>query len=239
MYCSQLATDLAIATRLLQWQGILDYSGHIGVRIQGEPRILIQPRDLSRSKVTPSDILAVSIDDESFTGDRRPPSELAIHIEILKARPEIQCVLHCHMEEAIVFTLMDEPLVPMRSHAARWGATIPIHPVASHVTTSEQGRSLVASLGAADAVLLRAHGIVLASTSLQALLADAVHFRENARALLTVLQSGSRPKPLGASEIEDIRQTLEQGHHSQKVWSHYVEKGIEAGILPSAWFSNP
>ena len=42
-------------------------------------------------------MLVVDYDGNVLEGDGQPPSELPIHLEILRARPDVQSVLHSHM----------------------------------------------------------------------------------------------------------------------------------------------
>jgi ribulose-5-phosphate 4-epimerase/fuculose-1-phosphate aldolase len=233
---SRLAAEVAATTRLLNMLGILDYSGHIAARLPGHDALLIQPHTESRAELTPEHVLVVDFDGNVLQGDARPPSELVIHTEILKARPDIQAVLHCHMKVAIAFTMMEGvTLLPMRSRAMRWQTGIPVHPDPSHIKLEEQGRALAKSLGAHHAALMRAHGMVLVAESVPALLIDAVHFEENANALMQVLQAGAKPLPLTRDEMDQIERHEKRAHHVGKLWKYYVGKGVGAGILPSEW----
>src|SRR5262249_37711414 len=116
------ALEIAAVTRLLENRGILDYSGHVSARIPGrDDASVIHIASTSRAELAPENILVVSYDGRVLEGDGTPPSELPIHTEILKARPDVQAVLHSHMEIAIAFTMMEGvKLMPMRARASRW-----------------------------------------------------------------------------------------------------------------------
>jgi L-ribulose-5-phosphate 4-epimerase len=233
---TRLAAEIAATTRLLNMLGILDYSGHVSARLPGHDALLIQPHTDSRAELLPERVLVVNFDGEVLQGDARPPSEVPIHIEILKARPDVQAVLHCHMKIAIAFTMMEGvKLLPMRSRAARWESGIPVHPDPSHIKLTEQAQALAMTLGAHDAALMRAHGMVLTAESVRALLIDAVHFEENATALMQVLQAGAKPLPLTRAEIEQINRHEKRDHHVGKLWKYYVGKGIGSGLLSPKW----
>jgi L-ribulose-5-phosphate 4-epimerase len=228
--------EIAAATRLLVREDILDYSGHISSRIPSRDAFAIQNGVLSRAELEPSSILVVDYDGNVLEGDGQPPSELAIHLEILKARSDVQAVLHCHMELAIAFTMMEGiQLAPMRARASRWKSGIPTHPDPSHIKETEQGRALAKTLGSHEAVLMRAHGLTLVAESTRALFVDAVHFKENARAMLEVLQAGVRPLTLTAAEIEQIEKMEMRVWHIVKLWNYYARKGMSEGALPEAW----
>jgi L-ribulose-5-phosphate 4-epimerase len=231
-----VALETAAATRLLVTEGILDYSGHISTRIPGRDAFVIQVGSSSRAEIGPESMLVVDHSGKVIEGDGQPPSELPIHLEILKARPDVQAVLHCHMELAIAFTMMQGvTLVPMRARASRWKSGIPTHPDPSHIKYTEQGSALAQTLGPNHAALMRAHGLVLVAESVRALFIDAVHFKENASAQLQVLQAGAKPLALTAEEIEQIERMEMREWHIKKLWNYYMRKGLAENVLPRDW----
>ena len=232
----QTMLETAATTRLLESEGILDYSGHVSTRIPGRDAFVIQIGSTSRAEVSPDSMLVVDYDGNLLEGDGQPPSELPIHLEILRARPDVQSVLHSHMELAIAFTMMEGvKLLPMRARASRWKSGIPIDPDPSHIKLPEQGRALAKTLGPHHAVLMRAHGLTLVAESAQALFIDAVHFKENATAQMQALQAGAKPLPLTDAEIEQIEKMEMRDWHIKKLWYYYVRKGVSEGALPGEW----
>jgi ribulose-5-phosphate 4-epimerase/fuculose-1-phosphate aldolase len=233
---ADIALETSAVTRLLVTEGILDYSGHLSARIPGRDAFVIQIGSTSRAEVGPESMLVVDYDGKVIEGDGQPPSELPIHLEILHARPDVQAVLHCHMELAIAFTMMQGvTLVPMRARASRWKSGIPTHPDPSHIKLSEQGKALAKTLGPHHAALMRAHGLVLVAESVRALFIDAVHFKENARAQLEVLQAGASPLALTMDEIEQIERMEMRDWHIKKLWNYYIRKGSAENVLPCDW----
>jgi ribulose-5-phosphate 4-epimerase/fuculose-1-phosphate aldolase len=231
-----IARENAAVTRLLENEDILDYSGHVATRIPGRDALVIQVGSTSRAEVTPASMLVVSFEGTVLAGDGQPPSELPIHVEILKARPDVQAVLHAHMEIAIAFTMMEGvTLMPMRARASRWKSGIPTHPDPSHIKLAEQGKALARTLGPHHAALMRAHGLVLVAESPRALFIDAVHFKENAAAQLQAMRAGARPLPLTKAEIEQIERMEMRDWHIKKLWNYYVRKGLGEGVLPGDW----
>jgi ribulose-5-phosphate 4-epimerase/fuculose-1-phosphate aldolase len=232
----QTMLETAATTRLLESEGILDYSGHVSTRIPGRDAFVIQIGSTSRAEVSPDSMLVVDYDGNVLEGDGQPPSELPIHLEILRARPDVQSVLHSHMELAIAFTMMEGvKLLPMRARASRWKSGIPIDPDPSHIKLPEQGRALARTLGPHHAVLMRAHGLCLVAESAQALFVDAVHFKENATAQMQALQAGAKPIPLSEAEIAQIEKMEMREWHIKKLWNYYVRKALDEEALPQAW----
>ena len=227
-----LKQRLAGCCRLLHLEGILTYSGHVSARAPGRDAFLIHPLLESRTEVSADDILVCDLGCRVLPTSPRgePPLESFIHAEIYRARPNVHAVAHTHSELAAAFTLVDATLRPMKSHAVRWASGIPIHPDPSHIRTARQGRELAATLGPHNAALLRAHGGVLVAESVSALLADAVHFEENARAQVQALAIGPL-RPLTEEELELLRSRSNREQHVDKLWRYYVGRGLRSGAL--------
>jgi ribulose-5-phosphate 4-epimerase/fuculose-1-phosphate aldolase len=232
----QFALEAAATTRLLEAEGILDYSGHVSIRIPGRDALMIQIGSTSRQEVGPANILVCDFDCNVIEGEGQPPSETVIHTEILKARPDVNAVLHCHMDLAIAFTMMEGvSLLPMRARASRWKSGIPTHPDPSHIKLKEQGIDLAKTLGPHHVALMRAHGLVMTAESIRHLFVDAVHFKENALAQMQVMQSGAKPVPLTPEEIEQIELMEMRDWHMKKLWNYYIRKGFKDGVLAGEW----
>ena len=231
-----LRAQTAATTRLMVMEGLLDYSGQVAVRAPGRDAFFIQSAIEPRSDVSPDSMLLVGFDGAVIEGEGRPPFEIPIHIEIFKARPDVEAIVHCHMELAIWFTMMEGvQLVPMRARAIRWRSGIPMDMDPSHIKTTQQGQTLARTLGPHHAALMRAHGMVLTAESLPALLVDAVHFDENARAQMQVMQAGKTPLPLTDAELEQIDRHEMRPFHVDKLWSYYVRKGVKQNAIPGDW----
>lgn len=235
---ARLARDpseqIAAATRMLVMEEILDYSGHVSARLPGGDRYMVQNASDSRAALEPDRLLVLDLDGNVLEGDARPPLEAALHGEIYRARPDVNAILHCHMEPAIAFTLMkDTPLVPVRARAKRWASGIPTHPDPSLIRSAQQGRELAQTLGPHHAALLRGHGMVLTAESVPGLFVDAVHFNSNARLQMLVMQTGRELVPLTEAELDRIDSPRE--FHLAKLWNYYVRRARAQGIVPEGW----
>jgi ribulose-5-phosphate 4-epimerase/fuculose-1-phosphate aldolase len=235
----ELRRDLAAATRMLVDAGILGYSGHLSTRAGADGRLLIQPVDDVRAQLLPDRLLLVTMDGDVADGDGQPPSELPIHTEIYRARPDVGAVAHFHHDPTTVFTVVEgHPVVPVKNHASRWFSGVPVHPDPSHISTVGQGRALAATLGDRNAALLRAHGQVVVAEDVRTLFTDVVHFVENATLLARVLALGP-VKPLSQAECARFAGTFRRDRHARKLWTYYTTVGAADGRLPAEWWSDP
>jgi len=148
---------VAATVRLLHMEGIVNYSGHVSARLPDGRGFIIQPYVQSRISLTAEHLLELDFDLNHLPGspETEMPIETRIHSEILRARPDVQAVVHTHSELAAAFTLADAKLVPMKGHAKRWASGIPIHADPTHIKTKQQGEELAATLGQHNGDILR------------------------------------------------------------------------------------
>jgi len=238
---AKLRQQVAACTLLLNDLGLLGYSGHVSARIPGRDAIVIQSRDQPRSSLAPRELLICDFDGKLLKGRAgagiKPPSEIFLHTEILRARSDVNAVAHFHHDRTTAFTMVkNAALKPIKNHAVRWANGIPVHPEPGHVNTPARGRALAATLGAAHALLIRAHGQVIAAESVPAVLVDSVNFVENAEAMILASELGrGRVLPLTEAEIADFRGSLNRAHFVDKAWTYYVTLGRGRGVLPATW----
>ena len=231
-----LKVQVAACTRLLNMAGILHYSGHLSARVPGTDTIYIQTRTESRADVSPDSLLLVDLDGNVIEGKGKPPSELCIHTGIYKARPDAGAVIHNHMELAAAFTMVkDVKLQCMSFHAVRWADGIPVMREAGKFKTEEHGRALAKAIGKHNALLLRAHGIVLVSEGPTAILSDTMHFEDNAKQQKEALQLSRNLDPIDQSELARVHEYEDRDHHIRKMWNYYVGEGVKKGAIPEGW----
>lgn len=234
---AKLRQEVAATTLILNDEGLMGYSGHVSARLPGEDAYLIQPLDTSRAGLRPDDLLVCDYDGRVLRGNgkSRPPAEVFLHGEILRARPDVNSVAHFHHDLTNVFTLVDGvELSPIKNHAIRWRSGIPVHQDPSHVSDSGLGRAVAETLGPHFAMQIRAHGQVVVAESVQAVLIDSVHFVENAVAMYHAAALG-RVRALTAADMDAFEVAFKRQRHIDKLWEYYVGRGRTKGFLPEAW----
>jgi len=234
---SALRKQIAACTRIMNMEGLIDYSGHISVRLPHNDGILIQSYDDSRATLEPDRLLVCDLKGNVILGPEKaaPPREVFIHTQILAARPDISAIAHFHPEIATMFTLVDnQNLVPVRNHASRWATGIPVHPDPGHINTTASGSALAETLGVCNAALMRAHGAVVCAESVPSLLIDCVHFEENASALFRAAALGD-VTGLSKTEMEQFLARFNRNAHVNKLWKYYAEKAVSADVIPRSW----
>jgi L-ribulose-5-phosphate 4-epimerase len=234
---SQLRIAVAMCTRLFNDLNILDHSGHVTARLPDNSGFLIQGVDASRAQLEPEDLFTLSFDGEiqDGPGGTRPASEYHIHSEIYKARPDVNSILHAHPKGPVLFTIAEGAELKMViNHGYRWRTGVPVHPDTAHINSVQLGEEMVATLANHNALLLRAHGIVLVSESIPTLLIDGIQFDRNANAQLEASRLGT-PIAMSDKDLDIFEERFDRDHHAEKLWKYYTSRGFEQGVLPAGW----
>ncbi len=85
--------------------------GNISYRVS-ENQVVCSPTQISKGFMKPDDLCVVDMSGKQISGHRKSTSEIKLHLAIMKERPEIKSVVHCHPPHATAFGIAHEP-VPM------------------------------------------------------------------------------------------------------------------------------
>ena len=190
-----LRADLATANHILYDQGVVDGYGHVSVRHPGNPNHFLISRWLAPDMVTESDILEVDFDCKPVGGDKpRLYSEVYIHGEIYRARPDVKSIVHTHAPAVILMGISGETLMPMYQMTGYMGTGVPLFDIRQAVGMTNmllsdpaRAKALVQKLADKPAVLMRGHGGVVTGVSLAQAVGRSVYMRVNAELQVQVL----------------------------------------------------
>ncbi len=83
--------------------------GNITYRI-GENEVLCTPTLHCKGFLKPDDICTVDMQGNQIAGRKKRSSEALLHLEIMKARPDVKSVVHCHPPHATAFAVAREAI---------------------------------------------------------------------------------------------------------------------------------
>jgi L-fuculose-phosphate aldolase len=86
---------VAAGRKLWQRQYVDGNGGNISARISSK-YVICTPTMLSKDDLRPEDLSLVDLENNQIAGDRPQTSEILLHLEIYKAVPQAQAVIHCH-----------------------------------------------------------------------------------------------------------------------------------------------
>ena len=176
-------------------------SGNISLR--HEDGMLITPTSTPYEAMQPEQIVFMKLDG-AFDAKQRPSSEWRFHRDILKARPEMNAVVHAHPPYATMLAIMGLAIPPVHYMiACAGGDTIRCAPYATF-GTQQLSQHAVTALEDRSACLLAHHGMIAIGPSLASAMWLAVEVETLARQYHGCLQIGTPPL-LSKAEIENVR----------------------------------
>jgi ribulose-5-phosphate 4-epimerase/fuculose-1-phosphate aldolase len=233
-------STVATACRILAHQGLTtDVLGHVSVRVN-EDRMALRcrgPLDQGLLFTVPDDVRLVDFDGHGdLEGGYAVPNEFPIHAELLRARPDVNAVVHAHPRDVVVADLGGVELrqifgaynIPAARLAHRG---VPVYPRSVLIRTAQLGRAVADAVGGHDACVLRGHGIVTAGESVAQAVMAALDLTELSRACAEVTRLGAAVVPV---PDDDHRQLPDLGttFNDTSRWRHYVGRLALAGLGP-------
>ena len=199
-----LRQKLTDAGKALVIEGQDDFvAGHISARLPDNPNLfLMKPANIGLEEMAPDDLLTIDLDGKVIAGTARRHNEVYVHSEILRARPDVNCVVHTHPVYAIVFSSLDQPLLPVSNEGVMFHNALPVFSeVTDVITTAALGEALARCLGDNQAVLLRNHGIATTGKTVEEAVWIALKLERACQMQLLATSAGG-PKVLHIGDLE-------------------------------------
>jgi L-fuculose-phosphate aldolase len=213
---------------MLEYLGLIDFSGHVSSRIPGTNTILINPYCASRHGLGPQDIVEASLTGKPLGDGVELPLEIHIHTSIYRHRPDVNAVAHLHPPVTIALSVAGKDYVPVIYHGAIFAAGVPVYNDCSHVNSARKGDALAAVLGSKRAAIMRGHGAVVVAESVKGAFLASVYLEDNAKTLLDAYKMGE-PCALRKDELQAGENIWRQATF-EKIWTYY--QGLTAFSLP-------
>lgn len=140
--------------------------GNISYRANDQ-EVLCTPTLHCKGFMTPDDIATVDLEGNQLHGKRPRSSEVLMHLAILRARPDIRAVVHCHPPHATAFGVAREPIpAGIIPEVEIFLGEVPTAPYALPGTPA-LGESVLPFLDKANVIVLANHGTVSYDASLE------------------------------------------------------------------------
>jgi L-fuculose-phosphate aldolase len=139
--------------------------GNISVRL-GDDRLLMTPKSVCKGFMTPDMMCITDLSGRKLQGDRDPSSEMLMHLEVYRQRPDVRAVVHAHPPIATGFAVAGIPL--NRAVLAEVLTTLGSIPIAEYATpsTAELPEAVGKFIRAHDGMLLANHGALTVGADL-------------------------------------------------------------------------
>lgn len=176
-------------------------SGNISARLRDG--MLVTPSGVPPERLTAEAMVFVGADDSVAPGQLKPSSEWRMHMQILRRRPDVGGVVHCHSRHATILACAGRPIPAVHYMVGvSGGATVPVAPYATF-GSAELADSVVDALQGRYAALMANHGQITVAPSLNAALLIAEEIEEQAAVYWGCLAIGG-PNLLSDPQMDEI-----------------------------------
>jgi L-fuculose-phosphate aldolase len=184
--------------------------GHISFRTPDDPSLFfMKPHSVGLDEITLENILTINLGGNVVAGAARRHSEVYIHSEIFKVRPDVNCVLHTHPPYAIALSASKRPLLAYSQPGALYHNALGIYDDTINLIRSEaMGAGVAKALGPHRAVLLKNHGAVTVGATIAETVVGMIML-ENAAMIQMITEAAGETRPLFPdADIEKLKSDI-------------------------------
>ncbi len=205
-----LRRALVEAARRLDAQGLLPGpSGNLSARVDTK-RVLVVPSAVPKGHLHPEELLVVNLEGEVLEGIRgyKPTSELPMHLEVYRRRPDVQAVVHAHPPASVALTLagisLTEATLP---EAVLLLGEVPTTDYATP-STAENQSAIAPWIEKHDVILLARHGSLTVGRTIEEAITRLEVLEHTAKTLLWayMVREPSKLPPEAVAKLHAVRE---------------------------------
>ena len=194
---------ISVCKRLYRKSFFEGTSGNVSVRLS-DGSILITPSAVSKDSLICSDIVRTDINGVVIEGNRKPSSEIKMHLAVYKNRPDIHSVIHAHPPFSVAFCAVDTKInTTLLAEAMLILGEVPVVKYATP-STEEVPDFLVPYLNAHNAFLLANHGLLTFGSDLEQALTRAETLEFTAKVTAIAKGLGGRMVYLSGAQVAHL-----------------------------------
>lgn len=175
-----LEEDLIIASRILEWE-IGDIWGHVGVRLPENRGIAVKLFRSAEDDEEKDWLVHFDYSLKKLSGVGKIPNESPIYTEILKARQDVNAIVHAHAPMCVVLSMTNRQIDTIHMQSKQYAGGVPIFPDPIFILDESEGSALARKLGQAIAVVIRGHGIVTVGKTIKEACINALYLERTAK----------------------------------------------------------
>ena len=186
-------------------------SGNVSVR--DGAGLWLTPSGVPYGEMTADDVVFMEMDGSwsCNNAERCPTSEWRFHLDIMKARPDVNAVVHTHPTSSTALACLRRPIPAFHYMVAiAGGKTIPLADYATF-GSAELSANVLSAMGNLNACLLANHGMIACADDVDTALAIAVEVEALASQYLKALAVGN-PVILDDEEMDRVLVKFNAGY---------------------------
>jgi L-fuculose-phosphate aldolase len=205
---AELREQMCLIGQLMHRNGYVDGAGgNISARLDSE-HLLTTPSGLAKGFMTPDQIIIADMNgnrvDTSIHPHLRPTSEIAMHLECYRQRPDIQGVVHAHPPTTVALSIAGYSFsaIPIPEVVVLLGL-IPSLPYASPAS-NENREQIAQAIREHDVLMLTYHGSLTVAKNLWDAYLRLENLEHSAKIIYMAQQLGGAKTFLRREEINKL-----------------------------------
>lgn len=192
--------------------------GNISARDPKTGKVYLTPSGMDYSKIEESDVIVTDLDGKILEGTRKPTIEMGLHLEVYKARPEVNAIIHTHPIYSTVISCMGEDIPVFTDEAAQVLGDVCRTADYALPGSDELAANCVKALGVkGNTCLLKSHGAICVAGDMDMAFKVAKVLEMTAQILCIIKSCGRMPDPISKENIEAMQEAAKNYfYHNNK-----------------------
>ena len=219
--------QMVMAGKVLVAEGHDDFTrGHISMRLPDNPKLFfMKPHSVGLDEITLQNILTIDLEGNVVAGKARRHSEVYIHSEILKARPDLNCVIHTHSPYAVALSGTGRPMRAYSQPGALFRGEVGLYTdTIALIRSHAMGAGVAKALGPHRAVLLKNHGPVVTGKTIAEAVVAATMLENAAMIQLAVEAAGDAAPEFPPDDLAKLKSQISQPEQFQINFDYLVRR---------------
>ena len=143
--------------------------GHISVRVPEDPtKFYMKPHSFGLDEMTVDNVVTCDLEGNKVDGWAPRHSEVYIHSEIFKMRPDINSIIHSHPTYAVAFSGMGRRMKALSQPSSLFVDNFGVYTDSIDLIRSkDMGHGVAKALGKFPVVFLKNHGVVVCGPTIE------------------------------------------------------------------------
>ena len=231
MTLDQAREKLIAAGRILDAAGQGDLTrGHVSMRVPGDAQhFIMKPHSHGLDEITLDNIVTCNLDGEKVAGNARRHSEVFVHSEIYKLRPDVMSVIHTHPTHAVAFSATGKALLPISQPAVAFSDGLPsFTETIDLIRNPAMGAGVARALGPHKAVLMRNHGVAVVGTTVEESTVLALMLENACEIQLLAMAAGGVGEVFDAESIARLHHNITRAEQYSINFDYLNRRAIKA-----------
>ncbi len=228
----QVRLDLAACFRMAARHGLEEgICNHFSAVVPGRADLfIVNPYGLAFAEVTASSLLVCDFDGHVLDGEGRPEATaFFIHARLHKRLPRARAAFHTHMPNATALSMVEgDPLAWAGQTALKFYGRTAVDAAYNGLALDEaEGDRIAATLGDADVVFLRNHGVMVTGPTIAEAWDDLYYLERAAEVQVKALSTGRQLRSVAPDVARRVAAQMREGDpESARLHLERIKRGL-------------